>query len=308
VGNGGVDGFVNVLKPPGMSSHDVVAYMRRLLGLKKIGHTGTLDPGAVGVLPLCLGKATRLVEYTLNATKTYRAEMRLGVTTTTGDAYGLITAKKAVKSLSPVLLERALQHFLGDIVQIPPMTSAIHYQGKKLYEWARSGIEVPRTPRKVSIYDLKLLKFTTGITFPELLFEVTCSKGTYIRCLCADLGQFLGHGAFMSFLLRTRAGIFRLEDAYTLEEIRSLVQESKFCFLKPLDQVITHFPRVTVTGDALKKVVVGNPIGLHEQDTISIEQLTPQQTVRLYSPAGQLLALGEIVPGGKGIRMRKVFI
>ena len=236
-----MEGIINVLKPPGMTSSDVVVWMRRVLKIKKIGHTGTLDPGVAGVLPLCVGKGTRLAEYITEQGKAYLAEVTFGVTTDTQDAFG-----KEVQRTKPDLklsdLERIIPSFLGKLAQIPPMYSAVRKEGKHLYEYARQGISIERTPREICIYDLKLVKWYEG-EFPRAILDIECSKGTYIRTISHDLGQALGCGAHMSNLLRVRSGPFKIQESWTLEEIEEAVSKSNYDFLLPLSAGI-NLPRV----------------------------------------------------------------
>ncbi|MDR3599650.1 MAG: tRNA pseudouridine(55) synthase TruB [Desulfosporosinus sp.] len=227
-----MEGIINVLKPPGMTSSDVVVWMRKVLKIKKIGHTGTLDPGVAGVLPLCVGKGTRLAEYITEQGKAYLAEIAFGITTDTQDSFG-----KVIQVTSPVLrqsdLERVLPGFMGKIAQTPPMYSAVRKEGKHLYEYARQGLVIERTTREVSIYKLTLEKWYEG-EFPRALVTIECSKGTYIRTLCHDLGQALGCGAHMSYLLRVRSGPFKIQESWTLEEIEEAAREASYPFLLPL--------------------------------------------------------------------------
>jgi len=237
-------GLINVLKPPGMTSSDVVVWMRRMLKIKKIGHTGTLDPGVAGVLPLCVGKGTRLAEYITEQGKAYRAEVTFGVTTDTQDAFGneVHQTKPDVKQSD---LEREIPNFVGKISQLPPMYSAVRKEGKHLYEYARQGLSIERTPREVFIYNLKLIRWYEG-EFPRAVLDIECSKGTYIRTICHDLGQALGCGAYMSNLLRVRSGPFKIEESWTLEEIEEAVSGSTFDFLLPLTDAI-DLPRVNLS-------------------------------------------------------------
>ena len=236
-----MEGIINVLKPPGMTSSDVVVWMRRVLNTKKIGHTGTLDPGVAGVLPLCVGKGTRLAEYITEQGKAYLAEVAFGVTTDTQDAFG-----KEVDQIKPDInqsdLERVIPNFLGKLSQLPPMYSAVRKDGKHLYEYARQGVTIERTPREVFIYSLKLVKWYEG-EFPRAVLDIECSKGTYIRTICHDLGQVLGCGAHMSNLLRIRSGPFKIQESWTLEEIEEAVNKSNYAFLLPLTAGI-DLPRV----------------------------------------------------------------
>ena len=217
-----MDGLINILKPPGLTSHDVVAYLRKLFKIQKIGHTGTLDPGAAGVLPVCVGQGTRVVEYLIDKKKTYRTEITFGIETDTYDAGGKVVNRQEPVSLSYDRMIDVLNGFVGEIKQIPPMVSALHVEGKRLYQLARQGRTVERKPRRVTIYELKPVRFCDTGPYPRLLLDVTCSKGTYIRSLCADIGRMLGCGAYLSFLIRTASGPFAIKDAYTLEQIREL--------------------------------------------------------------------------------------
>ena len=211
-------GFLNVLKPPGMSSHDIVGFVRHLFGVKKVGHAGTLDPGAAGVLPVAVGRATRLIEYLEHADKSYRAELTLGFATDSGDTSGTLLERRETFDMpARDRIEGALAHFRGEITQVPPAHSAIKVGGRRAYELAREGKAVAIPERRVTIHALSLVR--CDAERKRLLLDVTCSRGTYIRTLCIDLGRTLGLPAVMSFLLRTRVGAFRLEDAWTLEEL-----------------------------------------------------------------------------------------
>jgi tRNA pseudouridine55 synthase len=227
-----VEGIINVLKPPGMTSSDVVVWMRKILQTKKIGHTGTLDPGVAGVLPLCVGKGTRLAEYITEQGKAYLAEVTFGIMTDTQDAFGK-EIQVTPTDMTQSDLERILPSFRGEISQVPPMYSAVRKAGKHLYEYARQGIAVERKPREVSIYKLELEKWYEG-EFPRAILYIECSKGTYIRTLCHDLGQSLACGAYMSNLLRVRSGPFKIQESWTLEEIEAAAATSIYPFLLPL--------------------------------------------------------------------------
>ena len=210
------EGFLNILKPPGMSSHDVISVARRVLGIKKIGHAGTLDPGAAGVLPVAVGRAARLVEYLSDADKSYRAELTLGMATDSGDDMGQVIERCADFALPTAeQLETVLQSFVGEIVQVPPAYSAIKINGQRACDLARQNIAVEIPERRIRIHRIELLAQRENV----LLLDVDCSKGTYIRTLCADIGTKLGIPATMSFLVRTRVGDFSLADACTLEEL-----------------------------------------------------------------------------------------
>lgn len=233
-----MDGIINVLKPPGMTSHDVVVFLRKLLQTKKIGHGGTLDPAAAGVLPLFIGKATKAIEFFNETDKEYVAEMVLGITTDTGDSEGNILSKRRV-NVDTASIKRIFTEFVGRIEQIPPMYSAVHYKGQKLYELARQGLTVERKPRTVEIKSLELIYFKDYI----VTFRTICSKGTYIRALCEDIGRRLECGAFLSCLVRTRTGSFHIDDSYTLEEIhRNISNNEAYKMIIPVDKGMAHLP------------------------------------------------------------------
>ena len=234
------DGFINVLKPPGMTSHDVVSFIRRTYGLKKVGHAGTLDPAAAGILPVALGRATRLIEYMTDADKAYRAEMTFGFATDSGDDTGTVIETSTDFTLPETSeLKQILAEFRGINRQIPPIYSAIKINGKRACDLARKNIEVTIPERQIEIYDISLLSSTSQ----TMLFDVNCSKGTYIRTLCIDIGRRLGIPAHMSFLVRSRVGSFALPDAFTLEEIK-LSPEKALC---SMDQVLAHLPQQTLS-------------------------------------------------------------
>ena len=216
-----MDGVIVIRKEKGFTSHDVVAKLRGILHMKKIGHTGTLDPDAEGVLPVALGKATRLVDMITDKEKTYEAVMRLGVVTDTQDMSGTVLSQTTELSVTEEELCTVVSSFVGDYMQVPPMYSALKVNGKKLYELAREGKTVERKPRPVHFYEIEIL----DISFPLVRFRVTCSKGTYIRTLCHDIGEKLGCGAAMESLLRTKVGRFTLDDAITLAQTEEAVQE-----------------------------------------------------------------------------------
>ena len=251
-----MDGIINVYKEKGFTSHDVVAKLRGILRMKKIGHTGTLDLAAEGVLPVCLGKGTRLCDMLTDKTKTYRAVLLLGQETDTQDTTGVVQAEYPVHVTEEEVRE-AIVSFLGDYMQIPPMYSALKVNGKKLYELARQGKEVERQARPVQILDIQI----ESIDLPRATFSVTCSKGTYIRTLCYDIGQKLGCGGCMESLLRTRVDRFKLEDSLTLSQIEKLRDEGRVEeAVVPVEGVFLGLPAlVTKPGDGDKLVHNGNP-------------------------------------------------
>jgi len=239
-------GIINILKPPGMTSFDVIFFCRKLFGIKKIGHAGTLDPGAAGVLTICIGRATKVVPFLTETHKVYRAEMEFGTETTTLDAFGEVTNRVEDFSISEEEIRNVLEEFKGESEQIPPMYSAIRHKGKRLYELARQGKRVERKPRKITIYDLELIAFDGQ----KLTIDVECSKGTYIRTLCADIGKRLEAGAYMSFLVRTKVGEFSLDKAVTLEELEFLVTKDRVEeVLEPLDRALKHLKMIQVKAE-----------------------------------------------------------
>lgn len=287
-----MDGILNLLKPPGMTSHDVVSVVRRTLGIKKVGHTGTLDPGVAGVLPICVGKATRLAEYITGEDKAYRAEITFGITTDTEDSFGEVTGEKEAAHLTRGDVAYVLPRFQGEIMQVPPMVSAVKVGGKRLYELAREGVAIERQARPVTIHRLQLLAFRPGPR-PVVYLDVVCSKGTYIRTLAADIGDALGVGAHMSYLVRTRSGSFTLSEAATLEELAAGTAP----MLSPA-AALGNMPRVTLpatAADRLKHGVAPNMRPDQPEGT----------TLALFDSAGDLLALASVT--GTGIKLLKVF-
>lgn len=278
-------GIINILKPPGMTSHDVVSVVRRKLSFKKVGHTGTLDPNAAGVLPICVGQATKISQFLLDSQKKYRGELTLGIETDTQDAYGRVLYRKDVNT-SEEAIYKAFKSFEGEILQIPPMYSALKVKGQKLYNLAREGIEVERKPRQVMVEELKLL----DIRGNTILFDITCSKGTYVRTICKDIGDYLGTGGMMSFLLRTATGPFDITNTITLEELQSTVDVNDI--LLPIDYSLQHMKRVEVLPEATKAALNGNSLSLKQlyiNDNISIGE-----QVRVYA-VDELIGMAEIV-------------
>lgn len=255
-----MNGIVNVLKPPGLTSSDVVVYLRRKLGIKKVGHTGTLDPEAAGVLPVCLGKATKISDYIMHQDKVYRCGMKLGITTDTADLTGEIISKSEdLPDLNQIT--EALNSFLGESEQIPPMYSAIKVNGQKLYQLARKGTEIDLPPRKINIHEIKLLSFQPP---DNVLFEVGCSKGTYIRALCRDIGSVLGCGAAMAYLVRTRTGTFTAEESSTLDEIISAHEQGSLSSLiLPMGKALEHvMPSIKLKKECQERVSHGNSVSM----------------------------------------------
>lgn len=249
-------GILSILKPPQMTSHDIVSVVRKKINMKKVGHTGTLDPMAVGVLPVCLGKATKIIEYLQTDTKIYRGELTLGSATDTQDKWGNIISQRDVKVKKEDIIN-VFKSFEGECLQIPPMYSALKHKGRKLYELAREGIEIEREPRKINIFYLNILR----IVEDKVLFDVKCSKGTYIRTLCHDIGEALGCGGHMSFLERLENGVFNLQNSITVEELNEadldLIEKK---YLYGIDYPLGFMPRVDVNTLALKWILNGVPL------------------------------------------------
>ncbi|NLO97863.1 MAG: tRNA pseudouridine(55) synthase TruB [Peptococcaceae bacterium] len=254
-----MDGIINVLKPVGMTSADVVRWIQKVTKVKKVGHIGTLDPGAAGVLPVCLGKATRLVEYYTGQQKCYRAELTFGITTDTLDSYGVELSRK-IPNVNKDDLQKILPRFIGRIEQVPPMYSAVRKNGKHLYEYARQGLNIERETRQVVIDKLELLEWQEG-DFPKAMLDITCSKGTYIRSLCYDIGQALECGAHMSFLLRLKSGNFDLDSAFTLEEIVNLLAENDTSFLLSPEWGL-ELPQISIPSSRLQAFKNGLPTNI----------------------------------------------
>lgn len=275
-----MNGIVIVDKPQGWTSQDVTARLRRVYATRRIGHGGTLDPMATGVLPVFVGRATRGVEFFEHAEKTYDTVLLLGRTTDTQDVTGTVLAEKAVY-LSPADVERVLPRFRGDILQVPPMYSALKVNGKKLYELARKGQEVERQPRPITVFELTNL----GFDGTRLSLRVKCSKGTYIRTLCQDIGDALGCGGCMEALRRVRAGEYGIEDAVPLEQL--LESETPERYLRGLDTMFAHCPAVTLTPNQEKRCRNGNPFS----------SPLPQGTYRAYSQSGEFLMLAKVEDG-----------
>lgn len=276
-------GIINVYKEKGFTSHDVVAKLRGICRQKKIGHTGTLDPDAEGVLPVCLGKATKLCETMTDKDKTYEACMRLGIITDTQDMTGNILSQTQV-NVSVNEVKEAIHSFLGEYGQIPPMYSALKVNGKKLYEYAREGITIERKPRKVTIYSIEITK----IELPLVWFQVECSKGTYIRSLCQDIGDKLGCGAAMESLVRTRVSSFYIKDSLTLAQIEQFREQG--CleqYLLSIDEMFSGWQKTVVKPEYEKFLYNGNPLLLHQFES----EVKIEENLLVYDRAGHFIGV-----------------
>lgn len=272
-----MDGIVNIYKPPGITSHGAVSRVRKILGIKKVGHTGTLDPDAEGVLPICIGKGTKLAGLLTDADKSYRAVIKLGVVTDTQDASGKILSQ-CKPSVSKEEFISAVESFTGKQKQIPPMYSALKVNGRKLCDLARQGIEVERKPREINIFSIEISDFD-GITAK---LDVACSKGTYIRTLCHDIGQKLGCGAIMQSLVRTKSGIFEISDSVSFEDFEKKPTD----FITTPDKLFLNLPEYIATKEESVKIKNG----------IRIKSKTENgKMYRVYSDKGEFIALSESV-------------
>ena len=294
------DGILNLNKPRGPTSHDVVGRVRTLTGIRRVGHAGTLDPLATGVLLVCIGRATRVAEYLMAGQKIYHARVGLGITTDTYDAEGQVLAEAPVE-VSRAQVEAALARFRGTITQVPPMYSALKHQGTPLHRLARRGIEVERKPRQIQILRLEL----TAWDPPECMLEITCSPGTYVRALAHDLGQALGCGAHLTGLTRLASGDFRLEDAVTLEELAQAAPDGRWPdLLHPIDAALARLPALRLDAGAARRLCSGQAISLPpgEGGGGGVDLLA-----RAYGPDGTFLALAAHDPAAGVWRPRKVF-
>lgn len=301
-----MDGILAVWKPAGWTSHDVVAKARRLLRVKRIGHTGTLDPEVTGVLPLCIGRSTRMVEYLQERPKAYEAVLQLGIATDTEDLTGNVIAEVPEVVIATEDIQRVLASFVGVIDQTPPMYSAVKVDGKRLYELAREGQVIERKSRQVTIHKLELKELELDVPHPRIAFSVTCSKGTYIRTLCVDIGKALGVPAAMAELTRTMSAGFTEENCLTLEEIERLQGSGELeGRLIPADRALDYLPRGKVEMETAKQAFQGKRIPLHLVDGLPSGKL--DELVRLYAEDGLFLGLFEAEESAGVLKPVKVF-
>lgn len=281
-----IHGVVNINKEKGYTSHDVVAKLRGIVGQKKIGHTGTLDPDATGVLPVCLGKATKLCDMLTDKDKTYETVMLLGKTTDTQDISGTVLSEASISDIDETMVTKCIGEFVGDYLQMPPMYSALKVNGKKLYELARQGIEVERKKRPVVIHEIHILE----IDLPRVRMEISCSKGTYIRTLCHDIGQKLGCGACMEELTRTKVGRFELADSFNLQQVEEMKESGRLEeIIVPIDAMFSEYEAVTIKKEFAAFAYNGNlfmPKHICEKIT-----LTDGKQVRVYDEKGSFIAI-----------------
>lgn len=287
-----MDGILNINKPQNKTSFSIVALVKRLSGERRVGHAGTLDPAATGVLPVCLGRGTRVTEFLVDTTKTYHAQIELGVATDTYDSSGQITQQGDPSGINRELLESALDSFRGSIRQIPPMYSAVKHRGQPLYELARAGIKVERKSRPAQIHRLELISWQP----PIVTVEVECGKGTYIRSLAHDLGQSLGCGAHLSSLIRTRCGLFDIKDAISISQLEEAFLYGYWqYFVYPLDIVLRHQSAIVVNNTTEEIIKKGSPLTLEHSDS-SENDYPGQNHCRAYTLDGRFLGVLHHLP------------
>lgn len=299
--------FLNLNKPAGMSSFDCLRVLKKITGIRKMGHLGTLDPAAVGVLPVALEDATRLIPYVEKEFKVYRAKIVLGITTQTDDLDGEILEEKKVSAFSREEIENALNSFKGDILQVPPMVSAVHINGVRAYKLAREGKEFDIEPRPVKIHSIDILEYN----HPELTIDVTVGGGTYIRSIARDLGKILGCGGALSHLTRLRDGSFLLEDSHTPEEVKQAVEEGRLqsLLLSP-GKVLDNLPPVVVNSRGIEEISHGRSVGSEGIDPGFLDKIdfTKDGKYCLLNHDNCFLAIARTNAGDGKLLMEKVFI
>ena len=289
-----INGVLLLDKASGFSSNSSLQKVKRLFRARKAGHTGSLDPLASGLLPVCLGEATKLSSFLLNSDKRYEVRIRLGAETDTADVEGTVTLTRPVPDLTEAIIEQVLQDFRGEGEQIPPMYSALKHQGQRLYDLARKGLEVDRPARPITIHSLTLLRFDA--TSMEL--DVHCSKGTYIRTLAEDIGRRLGCGGHVEVLRRTAVGSLKVMDAFTIDQLDVMTQNERDKVLMPMDELVSYLPSVEVNEAMSLMFCQGNPL--------FVPQAPSQGWVRLYGRSAGFLGLGEVLDDGR-IGPRRMF-
>ncbi len=308
-----MNGIINVYKEQGFTSFDVVAKLRGILKTKKIGHTGTLDPEAVGVLPVCIGNATKVCDLLTDKTKEYVAHLRLGIVTDTQDMTGTVLEnhETELSGISEEHIRETILGFVGEIEQVPPMYSAIKIDGQKLYDLARKGIEVERKARRIKIEEIEILEEYDDL-HKIVVMRVVCSKGTYIRTLCHDIGRKLGCGGCMEHLERTRVGNFTVADAYTLSEIEALKEEDGLHnIIMSVDSVFKEYPELHVTPEGMKALNNGNqlqPSIISELNGNPEFKLKAKQVYRMYSYDNQFYGVFEYHSGWNVLKPVKMFL
>lgn len=297
-----IHGVLNVYKEKGFTSHDVVAKLRGIVGQKKIGHTGTLDPDAVGVLPVCLGKATKLCDLLTDKNKTYETVLLLGKMTDTQDISGTVLSEQPVEGITDDMVKEVIQSFVGAYDQVPPMYSALKVNGKKLYELAREGIEVERKARRVQILEIVIKE----IDLPRVRMEVSCSKGTYIRTLCYDIGEKLGCGGCMEELIRTKVSMFTVENSFTLSQIEERKQAGTLQeILMPIDAMFPTYRQIKVKKNYEELLYNGNPFYFNQAE--KAEGVVDQEQVRVYDQSNRFIGLYNYDKKSRMFKIVKMF-
>lgn len=289
-----MDGILNINKPTGMSSFDVVRKIKTVAKTKKVGHTGTLDPEASGVLPICIGRATKLVDYIMNDYKIYKVELKLGITTDTYDREGKIIKTSEVNLLDEEV-KKVIKSFLGEIDQIPPMYSALKVNGERLYSLARQGIEIERKPRRINIYDIEIL----NIDIPNINFLVKCSKGTYIRSLCYDIGEKLKCGGTMWNLQRVQTGSFNISNSIELEDLNN---DNIHNYLISMDKSLESYPKLLVESKYEKLIFNGVVI----KDSRLVDKIEKDKLYRVYVGENEFIGIG--IKNDFGFKMEKLLV
>lgn len=297
-----IHGVINIRKEKGFTSHDVVAKLRGIVGQKKIGHTGTLDPDATGVLPVCFGKATKLCDMLTDKNKTYETVLLLGKTTDTQDISGTVLEEKSTEGITEADVVAIVESFVGAYDQIPPMYSALKVNGKKLYELAREGIVIERKARRVEIFEINIKE----IALPRIRMEVSCSKGTYIRTLCQDIGEKLGCGGCMEELIRTRVSRFVLEESYSLAEVQALKNEGRLEeILVPIDEMFSDYEAVVLKDEYVSFAYNGNFfLPKHIDQKLKLQD---GMKVRVYNSQKQFIAIYEFQAEKGLFKLQKMF-
>jgi tRNA pseudouridine55 synthase len=305
-----INGIMNIYKEAGFTSHDVVAKLRGIVHQKKIGHTGTLDPDAVGVLPVCFGNATKLCDMMTDKSKEYEACMRLGVTTDTQDMSGKILSTSEV-NVTEDEVRKAVMGFVGGYEQIPPMYSALKVNGKKLYELAREGKEVERQPRHVDIPSITITDISLDVDVSLVSFVVECSKGTYIRALCADIGEKLGCGAAMQSLKRTKVGSFRIEEAITLSKVEELAASGEYGrYLLASDSIFMDYGKANVKSEYIGALLNGNKLYMEQLDFEDNGKIVFKdgELIRVYDDCEVFKAVYTFIKGENCFKPYKMFL
>jgi len=295
-----INGIIPIYKEKGMTSHDVVQKVRRILKIKRIGHSGTLDPNATGVLPICIGETTKICEYLLELPKEYVADMILGISTNTQDSAGKIIEKKEVQPLENSEILNVLKSFVGPQLQIPPMYSAVKIEGKKLYEYARRGITVERKAREINVYNIELISYI----HPIIKFSTKVSKGTYIRTLIEDIGKKLNLPTCMTSLIRTKSGPFSLNQTISLENLKNIIFEEKINnYIYSIDEALNHLPSVIVTDEnLLKKIQNGQSLKLQNNFQENYNGL-----IKIMNNMKKVIAIHYYEPSNPQTIVKKVF-